>query len=66
MLGEVQGVGGTAQVQKSCNGIKIIMDGQLANLYVTITPLPEGVQALVGRDVLNQYGVVLTSEKTFQ
>lgn len=42
-----------------------MMDGQVASLYITIMPLPTGIPALVGRDVLTQFGVVLTSDKVF-
>lgn len=64
-IGGVEGVGGTASVQRSQQRIHIVIDGRIASIYVTVMPLPTGVNALIGRDVLNQLGVVLTTEPPF-
>lgn len=64
-VGGVAGVGGTASVQRSQQRVQIVIDGRVATLYVTVMPLPTGVNALIGRDVLNQLGAVLTTEPPF-
>lgn len=61
----VEGVGGSTSVQRSRDRITIIIDGRTASTFVTVMLLPQGVQALVGRDVLDQLGAVLTTDKHF-
>ena len=63
--GGVEGVGGMAPVQHSQQRIQVILDGKTALLHVTVMPLPNGVNALIGRDVLNQMGVILTTSSPF-
>jgi len=62
----VEGVGGYTPVQRSVDRILIIIDNRHATVPVTVMPLPTGVNGLIGRDVLDQLGVVLTTEKVFQ
>lgn len=58
----VEGVGGSVFVQDSVNTVQLAIEGKVATLYVTIMPLPKGVNALVGRDALDQLGLVLTNQ----
>jgi len=62
----VEGVGGYTPVQRSVDRIVITIDNRHATVPVTIMPLPNGVNGLIGRDVLDQLGVVLTTERVFQ
>lgn len=61
----VEGVGGSTSVQCSRDRVTIIIDGRTTTAFVTVMLLPQGVQALVGRDVLDQMGVILTTDKHF-
>lgn len=61
----VEGVGGLASVQKSQDRICVIIDGWTASTHITVMSLPQGVDGLLGRDVLDQLGVVLTTDKPF-
>lgn len=62
----VEGVGGSTSVRRSRDRVTIIIDGRTTTAFVTVMSLPQGVQALVGRDVLDQMGVILTTDKHFQ
>jgi len=57
----VAGVGGLTLARKSPL-LRWIIDEQVVSCCASIIPLPEGVQALVGRDILAQMGMVLTTE----
>lgn len=61
----VEGVGGHSEVRRSTERIAIIIEKRKASTYVTTMSLPNGVYGLIGRDVLDQLGVVLTTEKNF-
>ena len=62
----VEGVGGYTPVQRSVDRIMVTIDNRHATVPITIMPLPTGVNGLIGRDILDQLGVVLTTEKVFQ
>ena len=57
----VEGVGGAVAVSRSVQPIQIFIDGRYAHCHITVMLLPTGAQALVGRDVLDQLGIVLTT-----
>ena len=57
----VAGVGGVTLARKSST-LQWTIGNKVVNCSVSILPLPEGVQALIGRDILAQMGMVLTSE----
>lgn len=63
--GTVRGVGGSASVQKSSVPVSVSFEGKHAFVRPTIMTLPSGLEALVGRDVMVQWGAVLTTEKDF-
>ena len=60
----VAGVGGLTLARKSPLLRWTIAD-KVINCCVSIIPLPEGVHALIGRDILAQMGLVLTSDLPF-
>ncbi|OPJ79351.1 hypothetical protein AV530_002673 [Patagioenas fasciata monilis] len=62
----VEGVGGYTAVRRSCDRILISIEDKSASVPITVMPLPAGVNGLVGRDVLDQLGVILTTEKVFR
>lgn len=62
----VEGVGGHSSVQRSRDRIRLTIEGRSASSYVTVMSLPQGVNGLLGRDILDQLGVVLTTDKLFQ
>jgi len=58
----VAGVGGHSTPMMSKNPVRITFpEGQEVNLKVYVMHLPGTLAALIGRDVLSQIGVVLTS-----
>ncbi|XP_051627577.1 uncharacterized protein LOC127462736 [Manacus candei] len=57
----VAGVGGLTLAKRS-PPITITLDEMTVNCTVSVLPLPDGVQALIGRDILAQMGMVLTNE----
>lgn len=59
----VEGVGGHSSVQQNVDRVQIYIGGCQANTFVTVMKLPEGVQGLVGRDVLDQIGAILTTDQ---
>lgn len=65
VLSGVGGVGRTATVQRSQRRVRVGVDGHTASIYITVMQLPIGVNALIGCDVLNQLGIVLTTETPF-
>lgn len=48
MMGGVEGVGGAAIAQRSRDIVQVTIDGKTVSTYVTIMPLPEKVNALIG------------------
>ncbi|XP_014798428.1 PREDICTED: uncharacterized protein LOC106888600 [Calidris pugnax] len=60
----VAGVGGLTLAHKSPL-LRWTIENKVVNCCVSIIPLPEGVHALVGRDILAQMGMVLTSDLPF-
>lgn len=66
MDGGVEGVGGHSSVRQSIERILFIIDGRKANTFVTVMTLPAGVNGLIGRDILDQLGVILTTERAFR
>lgn len=62
----VEGVGGHSSVRRSIDRIVLIIDGRKASAYVTVMNLPNGVNGLIGRDVLDHLGVILTTEGAFR
>lgn len=65
VAGGLEGVGGTASIQQSQDRIVVYLDGRRTNATITVMPLPHGVSALIGRDILLQLGVRLTTESPF-
>lgn len=61
MANSVEGVGGTMPVSRSSDIIQVTIDERFAHCHITVMPLPIGVNALIGRDVLDQLGMVLTT-----
>ncbi|XP_064495559.1 uncharacterized protein LOC135404750 [Pseudopipra pipra] len=57
----VAGVGGLTLAKRS-PPITITLDEMTVNCTVSVLPLPDGVQALIGRDILAQMGMVLTNK----
>lgn len=57
----VAGVGGLTLARRSPL-LKILIEGKTVTCTVSVIPLPEGVHALLGRDVLAQLGMVLTTD----
>lgn len=57
----VAGVGGLTLARKSPL-LRWTIEEKTINCCASILPLPEGVQALIGRDILSQMGMVLTTE----
>lgn len=62
--GTIAGVGGITVAQKS-PPVRITIEDHAVTCAISILPLPDGVQALIGRDVLAQMGMVLTTDKPF-
>lgn len=60
----VEGVGGTVPVSRSLDPITVTLENRSAQCKITVMPLPVGVSALVGRDVLDQLGVILTNSES--
>ncbi|NXO81365.1 POK9 protein, partial [Sitta europaea] len=54
----VTGVGGLTLAKKSPT-VTVCIDGKIVNCVLSIVPLPDKVQCLIGRDVLAQIGMVL-------
>lgn len=61
----VEGVGGLYSVLCSRDRISVVIDGRTASTPITVMTLPHGVNGLIGRDVLDQLGVILTTENPF-
>lgn len=57
----VSGVGGVTLAKKSPL-LTLHIEGKRITCTLSIIPLPEIVQCLIGRDVLSQLGMVLTTE----
>jgi len=57
----VAGVGGLTLARKS-PVLRWTIEDKVVTCSASILPLPEGVQALIGRDILAQMGMVLTTE----
>ncbi|OPJ81739.1 hypothetical protein AV530_014303 [Patagioenas fasciata monilis] len=65
MAREAEGVGGSSSVLHSRDSVSVVIDGRTASTHITVMTLPQGVNGLIGRDVLDQLGVILTTEKPF-
>lgn len=62
MMRGVEGVGGTVPIQRSVNRVQVVLDQRIVFTHITVMPLPSGVNMLIGRDVLNHLGLVLTDK----
>ena len=60
----VAGVGGLTLARKSPL-LQWTIGEKVISCCASIIPLPDGVQALIGRDILAQMGMVLTTETPF-
>ncbi|NWZ88710.1 POK9 protein, partial [Poecile atricapillus] len=54
----VTGMGGLTLAKRSPQ-IQIQLDGKVINSVLSVVPLPDKVQCLIGRDILSQLGVIL-------
>ncbi|OPJ80702.1 hypothetical protein AV530_010957 [Patagioenas fasciata monilis] len=61
----VEGVGGSSSVLRSRDRVSVVIDGRTASTHITVMTLPQGVNGLICHDVLDQLGVILTTEKPF-
>lgn len=61
----VEGVGGLSSILHSRDRISIVIDGRTASTHITVMILPQDVNGLIGRDVLDQLGVILTTKNPF-
>lgn len=60
----VCGIGGMSLAMVTNNPVTIMTENKSAQALVTVLPLPEGTHALIGREVLTQWGVLLTTPDT--
>lgn len=63
-LSGVDGIGGTSTAMVSAQPVKISSEKRTATLSVMILPLPDGVNMLIGRECMTQWGVILTTPDT--
>ena len=62
--GNIEGVGGSSTPRISLEPVQISMaEGQLACTWVYVMVLPGTIEALIGRDVLTQWGVTITTDQ---
>lgn len=57
----VEGVGGHSSILRSKDHVRVVIEGRTASTNITVMALPQGVNGLIGRDVLDQLGVILTT-----
>lgn len=61
----VEGVGGHSSVLCSRDRVQVVIDGRTASTHITVMSLPQGVNGLIGRNILDQLGIILTTESPF-